>query len=200
MSFIYIAPLVDKTSYKIGKSRNPSNRILALSKYYHFDFKNIDFIDCKSETDAYKFENILHCACDKSRVIMEYDGGTEFFDFKTYEDTLSLVKIVIKMNDFDLIKMPDVTNIKNFDAIEQDDIKCLMNSITNKLKNKRLEYNISQKQLAIIAGISPNTIRNMESNNFSITLENFIKVLKSLDLDHLLSDFEVCSPTRKRSR
>lgn len=198
MSYVYIAPLVNKKAFKIGKADDPTNRLALLTRYYEFDFKEISLINCGNIIDAYRIENLLHAACENKRVIFEYDGGTEFFDYVIYDKLLSIVNNLVEINQFQIEKIAPISSIKNVTLV-QDDIDCLLNALTRKMKNKRLSYNISQEKLAKITGVSLNTIKNTESTG-NVTLVSFVKILKALDLDSILSEFEVETPLRKRCR
>ncbi len=50
------------------------------------------------------------------------------------------------------------------------------------IKEKRLELGLSQKKLAEIAGLSHNTVYNLESNRVSTDLETYEKVCKALGI------------------
>ena len=129
----------------------------------------------------------------------EYDGGNEFFSFDTYDRIMSVIDSLIDLHGFDLTQMPDAASLKMIDPVKSDDLECIVNALTNKIRNKRLEYNITQEQLSKVTGLSVRTIRHMESSNASMSLNNFIKVLKALDLDYILSEFEVDLPLRQRA-
>jgi len=201
MSFVYIAPLADKVAFKIGKSSKPEERIFQLNRFYKFDFNNISIIDCKENIDAFRLENLLHSACDNKRIIYDYDGGTEFFDYTIYDKIMEIVKNVLGILQYPINKMRpivDIKNIKNRKSVEDDEIETLLVSITNKIRNKRLGYNMTQKQLAKVTGLGIRTIRYLEANR-KINLTTFIKVLKALDLDYLFSELEVDIPSRERA-
>ena len=199
MSFVYIAPLKNKTAFKVGKSNSPAERIMSLTRFYDFEFEDISVIDCKSQDGAYRLEGLLHSVCETQRVVFEYDGGTEFFAYGIYGKLLSVVTIVAEMNGYIVTKMPSVESIVILKDVKHDDIDCMLNAIANKVKNKRLGYNISQVQLATICGLSRRTIQNMEDDAI-VTLPHFIRILKALDLDHVLSELEVDVPMRQRAR
>ncbi|HRU97010.1 MAG TPA: helix-turn-helix transcriptional regulator [Ruminococcus sp.] len=50
------------------------------------------------------------------------------------------------------------------------------------LKEKRLELGLSQKQLADKAGLSHNTVYNLETNRVSTNLETYEKICKVLGI------------------
>lgn len=57
------------------------------------------------------------------------------------------------------------------------------------IKQKRLQANKSQKQLAMEAGINPYTISQIE-NGVSVTLSTLIQLLRSLDILYVLDNFK----------
>jgi len=199
MTFVYIAPLVNKRAFKIGKAINPQERILGLTRFYEFNFEDISLINCKEASRSYKVEYLLHSACESKRIIYEYDGGTEFFDYCIYEKAMEIVKDVALINEYTIDKMAPIVDIKGLQDIKTDEIELLLNALCNKIKNKRLGYNMTQNQLAKVTGIGLRTIRNIE-NDGNTTLPNFIRVLKALDLDYILSDLEVETPMKERAR
>ena len=48
---------------------------------------------------------------------------------------------------------------------------------------RRKEQGLTQKQLAVLAGVSGPTVNHFEQGKSSITLESALKVLRSLGLD-----------------
>ena len=69
--------------------------------------------------------------------------------------------------------------------------KGILAEIGKRLKKKRLRKNLSQQELAENAGLSRNTISDIEGGGSS-TLHNFIRILRALDslddLDHFLPE------------
>ena len=80
--------------------------------------------------------------------------------------------------------------------------------IGNRIKEQRLQFNISQQELADFAGVSRNTIRLLE-NGKGIALLSLIRILRKLDLDMNLLElipeppkndpFQKKNNTRKRA-
>ena len=74
--------------------------------------------------------------------------------------------------------------------------KAIIGAVGAYIKHQRLEQNKTQAQVAKEAGINRWTLSQIE-NGGSITLATFIRILRVLDLVHLLSIFtieEVISP------
>lgn len=69
--------------------------------------------------------------------------------------------------------------------------KAILVEIGTRLKSKRLRKDFSQQELADRAGLSRNTISDMERGG-SATFQNFIRTLRALDaldeLDHFLPE------------
>lgn len=197
MSFVYIASLLDKTAYKIGKSLNPLARINDLSKYYKFDLENVYIINCNNNDNAFKLENMLHSLFESFRVIFEYDGGTEFFSYNTFDEMIKIVESIIKLKGYSK-KLLISTDYKETSINE---IECIISSISVKVQNKRLEYNLSQEQLSKISGVCLNSIKSIENPNSrrGVTLFNFISILSVLNLDYIFDDLEVEESKRIRA-
>lgn len=53
--------------------------------------------------------------------------------------------------------------------------------INERLKNARLEKNLSQGELAIIVGVSRQTINMIENNDYNPTINLCIKICKALN-------------------
>ena len=72
--------------------------------------------------------------------------------------------------------------------------KAILTEIGLRLKKKRLRKNLSQQELGARAGLNRNTISHIEGGG-SLTLHNFIRILRALDalddLDHFLPEPEI---------
>ena len=75
----------------------------------------------------------------------------------------------------DWVKMSDVTIVENLGKF---------------IKHIRIQQNITQVQLAKMAGLNRWTIGQIE-NGESITLTSLIQILRALDVLYVLDDFEV---------
>ena len=198
MSLVYIAPLLNKTAFKVGKSEDPKDRLSQLSRFYEFDPTNILLVDCKCSKNAYNIESLFHSICNKQRVILENDGGTEFFSYDIYNKFISIVNNIVELHQYTISHLVlSQQDLLNINEIKTDDVSRFLNALSIKLKNKRLEYNISRIQLSKISGVNVPNIKRFETIG-QISLKNFIGLLKSLNLDYLLSEFEVEKPDRLR--
>jgi hypothetical protein len=196
MSCVYVAPLCSKTAFKVGKADDAINRLRELHRYYDFDFGNSTIIQCGLPEHAFQLESILHATCEGQRVLFDYPGGTEFFKFEIYEDALIVVNVIAKLKGYSIEKIPEPIAINQ---PEPNEVSDTMVSLGLQLKNKRLHYNITQRQLANVCKVSLRLIQNMEKGS-NVTLANFISVTKALDLDSMFTELDVPVPLRERSR
>lgn len=57
----------------------------------------------------------------------------------------------------------------------------VLSEIGNRIRMRRFQMNLTQDEIASIAGVSPLTVFNLEKGN-SVSLSNFIRVLRALGL------------------
>lgn len=76
---------------------------------------------------------------------------------------------------------------KNWNSMSD---KALAEQIGAYIKHNRVEQNITQNDLAKIAGISRSTLSLLERGE-TVTLATFIQVLRVLDLLHIMESFTV---------
>jgi DNA-binding XRE family transcriptional regulator len=193
MSYVYIAPLRDRTAFKIGKSNVPSRRLSGLSKFYDFDASEIKIINCNTESEAFSLESVLHKSCSKERVAMPFDGGTEFFSCKVLASALGIANAVCEINDYKLTPFIPIEGV-----VISTEPELIINSFSNKIKTRRLHINITHKQLAARTGLSKRTIERIEAGE-GVTFLNIVKVTTALGLSDLFSDFRVEDTVRKRA-
>jgi DNA-binding XRE family transcriptional regulator len=194
MAFVDIAPLSDGTAFKVGKAIAPSSRLSQLLQYYDFDTSSILIVDCKLVENAYALEFILHKACSKMQKLMPYDGGTEFFSSNAYQDAIAIAESVCRINGYRTV--PFIRQ-KNDDPI--DEAGLIVASFSNKIRARRLELNLTQAQVAELAGVGKRTVERIE-NSGNTTFYNMVCVLRSLDLEYLFAELEITDPIRKRAR
>lgn len=194
MSFVYIAPLSDGTAFKVGKAIAPSSRLSQLLRYYDFDTNSILIIDCQLVENAYALETLLHKACSKMQHLLPYDGGTEFFSSQAYHDAIAIAESVCRINGY---KTVPFIRKKSEDPI--DEAGLIVASFSNKIRARRLELNLTQAQVADLAGLGKRTVERIEGTG-KTTFYNLVCVLRSLDLEYLFSELEIRDPIRKRAR
>lgn len=195
-SYVYVLPLLDKSTFKVGKTKNPTKRITELSRYYIFNKNDCILIECDSQQKSYQIENILHQTFNKSRIILEYTGGTEFFNFNIYNDFLIFLNIIIKQKKLKIVKFE-----YKLDKFEENDSKLLLISIGEAIKRKRLILNISLEKLSNICNVTPKTIRKLEQGS-NISLLTLIKIFSALGIKSFENICEnICNdiPFRKRA-
>lgn len=56
-------------------------------------------------------------------------------------------------------------------------------NLGNRIRNRRMEMNISQETVAEMAGISANTVSRIEGGHSAMSIEIFIKLVQILDMD-----------------
>jgi hypothetical protein len=193
MSFVYIAPLADGTAFKVGKAIAPSSRLTQLQQYYEFDITRILIVDCRTVNDAFALESILHKACGKQQTLMPYDGGTEFFSCKAYDDAITITQSVCRINDY-----PTIPFVRQKREYPIDEAGLIVAAFSSKIYSRRLEMNLTQAQLAELAGLSKRTIERIEKLG-QATFYNMVLVLRVLDLEYLFTEFEITDPLRKRA-
>jgi hypothetical protein len=193
MSFIYIAPLSDHSAFKVGKAIAPSSRLSQLLRYYDFSTSQILIVNCKTVDNAFALESILHKACEGMRVIMPYEGGTEFFSHKLFDEAVCIARAVCRINSFQTV--PFVRE-RQEDPIDETNL--IVEAFANKIRARRLELNLRQADVAKLAGVAKSTIERIEKRG-QATFYNMVAVLRALNLEYLLSQLEISAPLRQRS-
>jgi len=193
MAFVYIAPLSDRTAFKVGKAVAPSARLCQLMRFHDFEVKGIVIVDCRTVENAFALESVLHKACEEMRVLLPHDGGTEFFSHKVFDEALSIARSVCRINSYKTV--PFVRERKTAEIGED---ALIVEAFAAKIRARRLELDLSQATLAKLAKVSKRTIERIESRGQS-TFRNVVAVLIALNLEHLLSSLEVNVSLRHRS-
>ncbi len=192
---IYIAPLLNKTAFKIGKANSPERRLADLSRFYDFDAAEIVIVWCKDESQSFKIESCLHSAFAKHNVPMEFDGGTEFFNYTQFQEAIGMVDILCKVNGLVKSKLVRVLPTEKAPYYEQ-----IARKIAGKIKSERLNIGLSQSQLANMAGISKPTLWRLEGGSTAIGVAALIKIACALQIQDDLFNCEFKMPNRKRAR
>lgn len=178
-SYIYIAPLEDRTALKIGKTNNPVERINTLTKYYDFSLVDIQVIDCMTEKQAFQTESLLHHLFKDSNLFLEGDGGTEFFDYNIKDDLFYIIDILVRRDGFSFVH--------GFEYTKEDylprPVAITSSNISEAIEDKRLALGFKQTDLAKACGISVPTLKKITSGNLSVSFELVLKVLHQLGID-----------------
>lgn len=199
MSYVYLAPLTNQNVFKIGKANNPQKRISHLSMFYAFDYEKILLIYCKDEDSSFILENNLHQLFNEHNVRLENTEGTEFFSMSIYEKVIAIVKLIAEINLME-IHYFDIHSLEKFKALNLDkgDVAKLTNSLFIKIKSKRIELGLSQKEMAKECDIPSITLRRMESKGLG-SITNLMKVIKFLNLEKVITDIDI-GPLNNRKR
>ena len=194
MSYIYILPLKDKSSFKIGKSDSPMKRITRLLNFYDIDTNSITIIDCITTSQSYFFETLLHKVFDGHSIIHEYEGGTEFFNYSVYRDVIDLCNLICRIKEYSTIPFKMDSSVKLLSSSQVS-----ANRFSTFVRNKRLELNLSQTDLAKAAAISKRTVERFEKTG-QATFENVLQMFSALGIDDGLFSKTSTNPLRKRAK
>ena len=198
MDFVYIVALKNKEAFKIGRSREPQTRIAYLSRFYEFDLDNVCWASCHKEPrHGARLEGMLHFAFSDTRVIFEHDGGTEFFSYENYHEAKAMMKRLAELHG-DSVTELSLAQMLRESYVDDNDVDLLLEGLMHKVKCRRLELDITQRQLAMITGLGRSTIKNLETQGIT-TLKNFIKIMKALDMDHVFAEWEAIVVNKKRA-
>ena len=193
MSYVYIAPLADESAFKVGKANAPSSRLSQLLHYYDFETTKIVIFNCGNVGRAFSLETILHKSCERKRVLLPFEGGTEFFSYEALEGAVRIANIVSEINGFRTVKFVQVMR----DAVDETDL--IIQAFASKIRARRLELNLTQAELAERSGLGKRTIERAETGG-NATFQNMVAVLRELNLEYLFSGLEVEEPIRKRAQ
>lgn len=193
MAFVYIAPLRDHTAFKVGKAIAPSSRLSQLLRFYDFATDEILIIDCGTADHAFAFETLLHKACKNLRVALPHDGGTEFFAHSVHGEVIEIANAVCRINGFERIPF-----VRQKNAGPVDETSLIVSAFASAIRARRLEMNISQAEMAALAGLSKRTVERIE-NSGQATFHNMVAALRALNLESMFSTFELSPQVRQRA-
>jgi DNA-binding XRE family transcriptional regulator len=176
MSFVYIAPLTDRSAFKVGKAIAPSSRLSQLLRYYDFDTSQILIANCNTQDNAFALESILHKACEGKRLFMPYDGGTEFIDFNLFAEAICIARAVCRINGFQTIPF-----VRQRDENPVDETSLIVDAFANKIRARRLDLNLRQSDVAKLAGVAKRTVERIENHGQS-TFHNMVSVSRAFTL------------------
>lgn len=193
MAFVYLAPLKNGLAFKVGKAIAPSSRLSQLGRFYEFDEEKILIVNCENENGAFSLESILHKACEGNRVLMPYDGGTEFFSQDYFQEAQDIARSVSRINGHKIVPF-----VRERQRSEIDEAELIVASFSKKIRARRLDLNLSPQDLANLANISKRTVERIESRG-QTTFYHLVSVLRQLDLDYLFAELELDIPFRQRA-
>ncbi len=173
-SFLYILPLEDKSSFKVGKSKHTTQRFNHLSRFYQFDASMSIKIECNSDNQAYKFESMIHMLLDEYRITLPFDGGTEFFKYSSLSYCNSIIKLLANQ-----YKLP-ISHIQH-NQILPEKLQQDMSTLIEQIKNQRILLKLTQHKVAELVDIDRTTyglFENYKSQNISFyTILQILNVL-----------------------
>lgn len=192
---VYTIPLADSSSFKVGVSTHPPQRIAMLSRYYDFDLSALKALRCPDRM-AFQIESTLHNICASEQVVYNFDGGTEFFSMAVYPAITSILISMAELEGFAL----ETFQIDPLSFSKVDETEQVLNSLSNSIRSKRISYNLTQQQLAQICGVSSGTIKGLEGSCRATSFMTLLKVLRALDLDDAITSLVTTPTSRKRAR
>ena len=193
MSYVYIAPLRDGSAFKVGKSSDPSNRLLDLSKYYEFDTEGILVINCNTDKESFNMESILHKSCSSMRVHFPFDGGTEFFEYELLDSAMGIAINVCEINNYSTMKFSPEADVQT-----GCDAEIIIESMSKKIRARRLLMNLTHKDLAEGSKVSTRTIARLEGG-LNVSFHSMVKVVVELGISDFFSSFKLEETSRMRA-
>jgi DNA-binding XRE family transcriptional regulator len=193
--FVYLAPLKDKSAFKIGKAQMPDRRLRTLAKFYEFDLTSCVVVNCCwTDAAAYRLEWFLHEVCDPYRTPLPKSGGTEVFGYEIFDAAVEAAQAIAKVAGYStrLYQEPAVDG----EGVEE---KELAERLAGKVKASRLSLNLSQSKLAEMSGVSRGTVCSIEGGG-NVSVGHFLKVCMTLGIDDRLLPGEVETPLRQRAQ
>lgn len=198
MAFVYLAFLKDKTAFKIGRSKDPVERLISLSRFYDFDLSEVVLANCNSYDCSAKLESSMHFFCSGHRFRMEYQGGTEFFHFSVYRQVVSLLEESAKLQDYTVEKISVTENLSKRKP-DADLIELELEKLAHSIKRRRIELNLNRRKMGTIVGVTRKTISRAEAGDPGLGIGTFLKMINVLGLEYELSDFRP-DPNCRRKR
>lgn len=179
MSHIYIAPLQDKSLFKIGKAENPSKRLTSLSYFYDIELDKVVILKCQTTEASFKIETVLHEVFKDKNIQLEHDGGTEFFSFSDFESAAELLYSFAKANPraYSIVKF-----VKDATIHPPAKAEVIAKRFADKIRYRRRLAGVTQEKLATTAGISKRTLERLESEGIA-NFSNIIRVVSALGIE-----------------
>jgi DNA-binding XRE family transcriptional regulator len=173
---VYLAPLSNKTAFKIGKSIEPNKRLNHLSRFYDFCPSETLIIQCVTEKQSFQIESCLHKALENHNVSLDFEGGTEFFNYTKFKEAVAIGDLLCSLNGLLKLSFKKDTSIQKAPSSE-----ILATQIANRVKSERIEQNLKQKELAKLAAVGVRTVQRLEIDG-QCTLDCFVKIVCALKM------------------
>ncbi len=198
-SYVYVLPLKDKSSFKVGVSSSIYKRVARLSRFYDLNLENIFLLDCLKPSAAYEIEQALHSALKTHKMNLQGEGGTEFFDYVSLPGCLSILNSIEVLHSLSSCTLSfTVSSVEN--TYETFDPSIFGLKIGQVIKQHRLDLNVSQKSLAKKVGCGRQTLTKLEDGYIEISLKTLLRTLDVLGIELGLPKSPKSPIDRKRAR
>lgn len=175
MSYVYIAPLKDKSAFKVGTTATPDERIRQLSRYYKFNIKEVSIMNYDGYITKSNVESLLLSVLSDHRVPKPFEGGSEFFNYQQYQNALDLLDSISA-----ILGTVVCSLIVDFDIDPMESpISLSLSAMGKRCAARRLNMNITQLELAKASGVGLRTVQRLENGESSNT-KNLMKIMSKL--------------------
>lgn len=182
MSFVYFVPLSDGSAFKVGKSNDPQNRFMRLGLHYSLEPSKAVLLDCRSVDVAFEIEGLLRRTLKLHHLYISKDGGSEMYKQDIFEDSKQILNVIGKL--YGLKVIPYFEWDKQYRAKQpQSGIDFELQCIGRKLKNRRLQKNLSVSDVATQLELRNSLVTSMEKECNAKSRDLF-RYMKLVDLDY----------------
>jgi DNA-binding XRE family transcriptional regulator len=170
---VYIAPLKDKSAFKIGMSREPLRRLTELSYLYDIDAQKVVVLKCESASAAFRVESELQCLFVDEAEPVEGVGGTEFYSHKVYDAAVEICCVLCRAKGYSFVKfVPDKS------VVPPSGADITQRRAAMAVKERRIGLGLTQQDLAQRASVSRRTVERFGQAEFG----NFAKIVTALGI------------------
>lgn len=191
--FVYLAPLQDSLSFKIGRSCRPDTRLATLAESHEFDLDWCWLIDCREDRAAIRLEAFLHEVASSYARPLPTPGGTEFFDGAVFDAVVKATRGIAEIAGY---------TVRHFqaDLVEDESAEDrLARRVSTTIRNRRLNMRVRQEDLAASTGVSIGTLKRLERGEH-VSTRALYKVCVALSLEELLPAISLeDAPVRQRA-
>ncbi|MDD2699380.1 MAG: GIY-YIG nuclease family protein [Arcobacteraceae bacterium] len=190
-SFIYLLVSEENNIFKIGKADNIINRYEILkSKWGNFNLTNSYKIKCY-ENSIFKIEKTLQYIFKDFNIIPEYqyDGYTEWFDMKCYQDIITLINNLKTLNS-DIIDIQQGIKIHKkiktniWQSLSKEERKETVKQSKQNKQQRNLNENIQNATMLI------NILNDLKDNIIFFNKEQNLIIFQNVNKDKINSLFD----------